>query len=355
MDQGQIMTRWRDLMKNFIELQRKIAPEISDLIVKRYSILLTIKYNQPVGRRNISNLLGETERWVRSELDILKKQNLINIESSGMSITYEGEIIIDELSAYVEELKGLNILAKKLKSMLGVREILIIPGDCEKRPEILNEMGRRAFDYIKGNIKDNSIIAVAGGYSTMAIAENAKSISASNVRVVPATGGHSGNLETQSNAVAEKLAYKMNTDFDSLYLPESINDEMLQTMLADPHISKVVNLIKNADIFLFGLSTISQIAKRRKLNESLNSYLLEKGAIGEAFGYYFNKEGKAVYRSGSIGIRIEDCDNIDTMISIAGGISKAEAIISVNRGKNKNTLVIDEKAAEKIYNIMRGE
>ena len=46
-------------MKHFIELQKKIAPEISNILEKRYSILLTIKYNQPIGRRGIANILGK--------------------------------------------------------------------------------------------------------------------------------------------------------------------------------------------------------------------------------------------------------------------------------------------------------
>ncbi|MCQ1528336.1 sugar-binding transcriptional regulator [Lutispora saccharofermentans] len=342
-------------MKNFIELQKKIAPEISDMIEKRYSILLTIKYNQPIGRRNISSFMGQTERWVRSELDVLKNQNLIEIQSAGMHITEEGEEIISKLSAYIGEVKGLSMLSKNLKTMLGVKEVLIVPGNCEKRPEVLNEMGRRAFDYMKECIKDNSVIAVSGGYSTMAMAENARAVGNKKTIVIPATGGHSGNLETQSNAVAERLAHKIDGDYYPLYLPESINDEMLHTMLADSHISKVVDLIGQADIFLFGLSTIEQIAERRKLDEDTKKYLEGKGAIAEAFGYYFGEDGEVILKKGSIGIRIEDCGNINTVISIAGGITKAKAIVCVNRGKNKNILVIDEKAAEEIYDIMRGE
>ncbi|NLM44854.1 MAG: sugar-binding transcriptional regulator [Clostridiales bacterium] len=341
-------------MKHFIELQKKIAPEISNILEKRYSILLTIKYNQPIGRRGIANILGETERWVRSELDTLKKQDLIIVQPLGMYVTEEGEKILDELSIYMEELKGLGMLSKKLEYMLDVEKVIIVPGDSETRPEILKEMGRKAFECIKERITDNSIIAVTGGTSTMAVAENANKIDKKQITVVPATGGYSGKHETQANAVAEKLAGKMKADYYPLYLPQNINTAMLKAMMTDINISKVINLIDQTDIFIFGLSNFDQIAKKRKLDDDFYNCLKSKGAFAEAFGYYFNNDGEVVYKSGSVGIKLEQCDNISTVVCIAGGLKKAEAIISINRGK-KNILVIDKKAAERIYDIMRGE
>ena len=44
--------------------------------------------------------------------------------------------------------------------MLDVEKVIIVPGDSETRPEILKEMGRKAFECIKERITDNSIIAV---------------------------------------------------------------------------------------------------------------------------------------------------------------------------------------------------
>lgn len=341
-------------MSSIIEIQKIIAPEISDIIEKRYSILLTIKYNQPIGRRNIACLLGETERWVRSELDILKKKNLIKVQPQGMSVTEAGEEILKQISIYIEELKGLSMLSRNLETMLGVKKVIIIPGDCEKRPEVLMEMGSKAFECIKGCISDKSIIAVTGGTSTMAVAENAKSVGKKEVIVVPAVGGNPGSHSTQANAVAEKLAAKINASYYPLYLPQNINEEMLKIMLTDINISKVVELVSRADVFIFGLSTFEQIAKKRKLDEETKIYLQRKGAFAEAFGYYFDNEGKFVHKSGSIGIKIEGYDNITTAVCIAGGVSKAEAIIAINNGKKKNILVIDEKAGEQMYNIMRG-
>lgn len=43
-----------------------------DLLKKRYEILKTIYYNQPVGRRALSQELNLGERIVRTEVEFLK-------------------------------------------------------------------------------------------------------------------------------------------------------------------------------------------------------------------------------------------------------------------------------------------
>ncbi|HOE58076.1 MAG TPA: hypothetical protein PLI20_10840 [Bacillota bacterium] len=56
-------------MHEFLNLQKRLVPEVIDIAEKRYSILRAIAYSQPVGRRALAALLGQSERWVRSELD----------------------------------------------------------------------------------------------------------------------------------------------------------------------------------------------------------------------------------------------------------------------------------------------
>ena len=63
-------------MQEILSLQKKIVPELVEVLDKRYSILRTIYYNQPIGRRVLANQLDLSERIVRSEINFLKSQNL---------------------------------------------------------------------------------------------------------------------------------------------------------------------------------------------------------------------------------------------------------------------------------------
>ncbi|MCQ4699299.1 transcriptional regulator, partial [Paeniclostridium sordellii] len=57
---------------------------------RRYSILRQISLSEPIGRRTLSNMLDISGRIIRSETEVLKEQNLINVAGSGMTVTEEG-------------------------------------------------------------------------------------------------------------------------------------------------------------------------------------------------------------------------------------------------------------------------
>ncbi len=342
-------------MKDLIQLQKKIAPEIIDITEKRYSILRTIEFNQPIGRRALASILNKSERWVRSELDILKEQDLIDIQTVGMTVTDDGRNIISKFRGFISELRGITSLADEIKQALGVKDVIIAPGDTDTDCETLKDMAGLAFEYAKKHIKDSYIIAVSGGYSLLAVAENSYKLNAKNLVVVPARGGIKADLERQASIVAAKLANNIGCSYHLLHLPDNISDDMLNNMMPDPDINKVIQYIKQANIFIFGVSSLESISKKRNLTVEELDELKRLKVKAEAFGCYFDSAAKIVQKTGSIGIRPEDLKNIELAICIGGGKTKAEPIILVNKGKNNQVIVIDEAAAREILRILKEE
>lgn len=341
-------------MNDIIQLQLKLVPEIVDITEKRYSILRTIEFNQPIGRRALATNLKKSERWVRSELDFLKAQNLIDIQALGMTITEEGKGIINKLRVYISELKGLTNLEEQLRNLLGVKDIVIVPGDADKDKETVNEIAKATYEYLRNKITDNNVIAVSGGYTLLSVAEQSQKVDKKNVIVVPARGGIKADLERQANIVAAKMAKNMGGNYHLLHLPDNINDEMLRKMIVDPDIAKVIDYIRKSDIFIFGLSSLEAISRKRNFTKDEIEYLKTLKIKAEAFGCYFDISGEIVHKSGSIGIKAEDMKNIGMIVSVGGGVSKAEPIVLVNKGRSNNVIVTDEAAARKIYNILQG-
>ena len=66
-------------MQEMLKLQKKIIPELVDLLEKRYNVLRTIYYNEPIGRRTLAGYLNLSERIVRTEISFLNDQGLIAI------------------------------------------------------------------------------------------------------------------------------------------------------------------------------------------------------------------------------------------------------------------------------------
>lgn len=340
-------------MIELVSLQSKLVPEVIEITEKRYSILKAIEFNQPIGRRALAGILRQSERWVRSELDVLKAQKLIDIQPLGMMVTDEGRDIIYKLREYISELKGLKELEVALKAMLDIKDIIIVPGDIHSDKQVHLDMAKMAFEYLKGVIEDEYIISVSGGYSVLSVAENSYKINAKNITVVPARGGIKADLERQANIVAAKMARGIGGNYHLLHLPDNISEDMLERMSDDPDIARVLKYIKETDILICGLSSLEAICRKRNFSEEQVNKLNSLGVRAEAFGCYFDSNGRIVHKSGSVGIKPEDIDNIKIVMTVGGGVDKAEPIILVNKGRSNNVVVTDEAAAREIYKILR--
>lgn len=81
---------------------KKLLPDLLPVMQTRMQILQYIRLMQPIGRRNLSASLGMTERVLRSEVQVLKEQNLVHVASSGMTLTEEGTALVLALEDFYE-------------------------------------------------------------------------------------------------------------------------------------------------------------------------------------------------------------------------------------------------------------
>lgn len=338
-------------MKDLLLMQQKIVPEMLELLDKRYNILKNIYYNQPIGRRALSQELNLGERIVRTEVNFLKDQGLIDINSIGMMVTKEGENILENLEEIIHEINGLNKVEEIIRKKLGISKVIVIPGNVEQDKTVLKEMGRVAAKYIKNLVADNSIITLTGGGSVSKVVESFSKINKENVIVVPARGGMGRDVETQASTLAAKLAIRIGAAHKLLHVPDNLSCEALDAIMNESEIKQIVDVISKADILIFGIGRAEDMAKKRGLKETDMEELLDKGAIAEAFGYYFDNNGNIIYKTPTIGLNFEHVANIKNIIAVAGGASKAEAIVATKTCNSSMVLVTDEGAARKIMNI----
>lgn len=337
---------------DLIKLQKKIVPELFDTLEIRYNILRNIYYNQPIGRRGLSQKLKMGERTIRTEVNILKEQGLLNIESMGMYVTEEGKRTIESLKYVMRELKGISNLEERLQQVLKIENIIIVPGNSDDNCLVLKDIGKTSSIYLKKLITKDSIIGVTGGTTIAQIAEEMPTGKvADNILVTPARGGLGKDVETQSNSIAAKLAKKLEASYRLLHIPDNIDKTTLEAVLKIPEVKEVIELIDNMNILIFGIGRADIMARRRQLPKSQIEKLIEYGAVGEAFGHYFDIKGKDVWKSLTVGLSLEGFQKINNVIGVAGGEAKAEAIISVASLRENMTLITDEGAAKRIIEI----
>lgn len=339
-------------MEKLLKLQQKVVPELLEVLDMRYTILKNIKYREPIGRRLLSTIVNLSERVVRSETNLLKTQGLIDIKSSGMYITEEGDEVFIGLKAFMKELSGLNHLEEELKKILKIREVIVINGNVTEDNSLYTELGRVAANYLKSIIKDDITISLTGGRTIKEVVYNFLPMTKyKNIKVLPGRGGMGKETEIQSNTLVEILANKLDATYELLHIPDNISSDSFKALIKESDIKETFEHIEKSNILIHGIGLAKDMCDKRSLGKDVKERILGLGAIGEAYGHYFNSKGEVVYSMPSIGITKDRIENIPNVIAVAAGIEKAEAIMAIQMDKLNSTLVTDEATAKEILKL----
>ena len=340
-------------MEEWLQWQRRLVPEAVEIIRERYGILRQLRHEGSQGRRLLATRLGISERTARHHIEFLREAGFVYSGNSGVSLTPDGEQALEVLADYVGQMSGLNGLARDLEKQLKLVEVLIVPGDSDQDVSVLQELGRAGASVLAKHLKSDSVVAVGGG-STLAQVAKAVNRPTPGVIVVPARGGLGENVEVQANTVAAVLAHGLGGSYRMIHMPDGLTEETVDLVLkADPMMGEVAKLIRKADILIQGIGRSEDMARRRHTSPELFKKIQENGAVGEAMGYYFRADGEPVYDTGSLGMKLNDLGKINFVLAVAGGSSKANAILAVVRSGGQHTLVIDEGAAWSIAKLLK--
>ncbi|MDN4493115.1 sugar-binding transcriptional regulator [Ureibacillus aquaedulcis] len=328
-----------------------LVPELSPIIQLRYRILQTIAVAGPIGRRMILETLHISERTVRNEITLLNNQGLIETTQKGMICTNKGYEILEELKSMFQEVSGLRTKEKKLAEILGIKKVIIVPGDINVDANTQMLIGKEASEYLTTIADKDFTVAITGG-STVAALKNfmSPSKSLSTLTFVAARGSLGNEMSLQANTLVSKFASKCGADFRTLYLPEKLSETAFMTMIQEPVVKEVLDFYDHIDIVIHGIGTSKEMAHRRDSSEAIIKMLDEKKAVGEAFGYYFDEAGEIIYRINTIGIQLQQVKKSPHIIAVAGGSLKAKAIQAYFKKEpaHQTILITDEGAANAI-------
>ncbi|MDQ0198995.1 sugar-binding transcriptional regulator [Neobacillus ginsengisoli] len=336
-------------MQSFIDIQKRLLPDLLQVLQKRYSILRNIEFMQPVGRRSLAASLGFTERILRSEVEFLKDQNLIYTNNVGMSLTSEGKNLLEDLEGLMRELKGIDVMELELKNRLGIKKAIIVPGNSDESPMVKSELGKACATSMKKLLGGKNIIAVTGGSTMATVAEQlSPDLGNKELLFVPARGGIGEDVQNQANTVSSIMSKNTHSKHRVFYVPDQVSPEIYESLIKEPAIHEVLELIKSASMVLHGIGDAITMAKRRKTPPDEMKKIEGGKAVGEAFGYYFNEEGEIVHKALTIGLQLNDLTRISNVIAVAGGSSKAKAIKSYMKQAPSSTILITDEGAARM-------
>lgn len=340
------------MQDDFLLLMRQLAPDLAEEMARRALVLERVAALAPVGRRQLAARLKLPEREIRAVAAALKEGGFIRLDASGMTLTPKAEEILPAARSLSRAMWGLTNLETRLAACLGIERVYVAAGDCDNDPHVLEDVGRLAAQHVRGLLQSGNTLAVTGGATMAQVAHSMASSSPMNVMVVPARGGMGRALETQANTLAAEIASRLGGHHRLIYLPDHLDAAAMQEMLKLPEVREAVELLERADVVLHGIGRADDRAHNRHLPSGLIRRLTEEGAVAEAFGYYFDGEGKCLYAASSLGVDLARLRPSCQMIAVAAGARKAQAIVAVLRHYRHAMLVTDEGAARAMLRLL---
>lgn len=253
-------------------------------------------------------------------------------------------------------LHDLNFMETKLAALLNVRRMMIVPGDADQDPLVKKALAAATARYLRDILEEGQILAVTGGTTLAKVAESFPPRSqGKRVTVVPVRGGLGEDVKIQANSVAVRLAEGLGGSYRLLHAPEEVLPCYLDQILSEPRIRDVIALGRRADILLHGIGTAEEMAKRRGFDDATIMQLIADGAVGEAFGYYFDSQGKIIYSTASVGLRLADLEKIPLVVAVGGGSSKAWAVLAVLSRGYCDVCITDEGAARRLMTLKQSK
>ena len=330
-----------------------IAPDLMEEVELRTLVLERVAALEPIGRRALAQRLHLAEREVRSAADALKNAGCIVQSAAGMELTEYGKGLVEAARMVSRGRRTLSQVELALSRKLNAERVCVVHGDADIDESVLGEAAQATAGEIRFLLQDAHVLAVSGG-RTMAMTAEAVSVAAPmDVTVVAAQGGTGSSVALQADTLAELLGQKLGGQSRLLHLPEGVSPQMIEELVRLPQVRETMELVRHADVLLYGVSRAQELARRRGLNLSEMEQLEKGGAAAEVLGLYFDLHGNVVGGRGALGLRAQDMGRSVKTAAVACGHSKAEAIMAICLHHPHRLLVTDEGAALRMLELLR--
>ena len=339
-------------MLDDMKVLSRIAPDLMADIGRRAQVLSSIESMQPVGRRALAARLNLPEREVRAAAAALKEQGLITMDAAGMQLTPQAIEVLSGAHDLSRAMFGLTKLEHALTDLLGVPYVVVVAGNADADPQVLREVGRAAAHRVHKLMQSGMTLAVTGGRTMSEMARGMQSATPINVMVVPARGGMGTSVEIQANTVAAEIARRVGGHHRVMHLPDTLDAAALQEMMRLPEVRETLELLQRTDLVVHGVGRADTMAQKRRLTAEETDKLRQQKAVGEAFGDFFDFEGKTVLQASTVSLGLGKLHKDSRMVAVAAGERKAEAIIAATRHEKHDSLITDEAAAQKIVALL---
>jgi DNA-binding transcriptional regulator LsrR (DeoR family) len=255
-------------------------------------------------------------------------------------------------------------LEARLVRDFGLQAARVLERRTASDDEALRALGRLGALVLGQLLRDDMILGIAWGTASQAVVRALAPAASSGVR--PLTGvrvvqlvGGVGASYRQIDAAEQvhRAARVLNAQHFYINAPLVVSSPLVAAALrADHSVAEVLELGSRSDVALLGIGTTEPesctVHRAGYLTSAELAELQEAGSVGGFCHYYFDIRGcrtplRRLEECG-IGVSWEDLHRFGTVVAVAGGRSKARAVLGALRTGIADILVTDDAAAERL-------
>lgn len=313
-----------------------------DDLQKKHDLLARVAwmyYHEGMTQQEIADEIGVSRFKIMNMLNEARNKGLIKVQ-------------------FISPIFNCLSVEKELKEKFKLSDAVVAP--TPRNPANLKKsIGIAGSDYLEKVLEDGDKLGSALGTTVFEVAKYFTPREKKDVDVVLVVGG----LTTESVRMspydsAKMIADKLNSPCYYIFAPAIVDSkEIREAIFSDKKIQKAMEMALSVNKVLIGIGDVGEesfIYRNEFISKETLSDLRKRGAVGDVLGRFFDINGKLIpsdIQERVISLDIEKMKEIDTVIAVAGGERKVEAIYGALRAAFIDVLVTDESTARSLIDF----
>ncbi|MDD5797097.1 MAG: sugar-binding transcriptional regulator [Clostridiaceae bacterium] len=246
------------------------------------------------------------------------------------------------------------IVERELITQFGLKDAFVVPSPINEQ-DINESVAQAAAMYIHERLDKSGYINMGYGDTSSRILNHLANICEFPVNVVSLTGGVNYYLPNTRSSIFNAKLYL--TPAPLLMASEDI----VKAMEQEPSVRQIRHMATLAQMSIVGIGGVDSNATlltNGTLNHSDVLLLSMQGAVGDMLCHFIDKDGNVIQSSLErrlMSTSLEQLKEMNNSIGVAGGNTKAEAILATLKGKYLDVLITDETTASNVLRLKNQE
>ncbi len=307
------------------------------LSAERLAHAAFLYYVQGLSQMEVAKQLGVTRSNVSRMLTAAREQYIVKFEIA-YPLNRDPALEQRLLARFSEE---------------GLSEVIVVPGretGVGTASHGLLAVGQAGCDWLDKNLQDGQTLGLCWGSTVEAMVDSAHFNRRVDVEVVQLAGELSIDSRFSGHDLVRNLAEKLGGRYRYFNAPATTQDEAAAAALVQTEqVANALALARTSDVAVLGIGEYGKdssnlFLQRAGASEDEVQEAVHLGAVGQISGRFYDRSGKQLDLSINrriISLDLDDLKGINTVVAVASGSTKAEAVSAAIRGGLVDVLIVD--------------